>query len=322
MFTSHLLTVQHFIQKILSDQTMNHLITMANEQGEKDGPSAAITKYLLCMREKNPVYPAAPPSRAESETQRPRPPEDESLLERFQVYLTLLHEQESWVERVQRYSCGSCRCAPLKSFLTSCLHRYCEECFEVLPGENDDNDNAERICKVCELKIRSAIFCVDVVDSEASSSDGHIDPSSSKKRKASDAKQGGLGSANSKRKRDPRKQNSSSFSEWMAAQKSLPQTTRPCETSIEEMPDIDSEPEPEDEPKVDLIDQIGSDMPGAKLDAVRDLIQKWIAEDKTVKIVLFVEFMDSIRVLEDMCRKSKWKCVVVCRRVSVVKFDI
>lgn len=95
-----------------------------------------------------------------------------------------------------------------------------------------------------------------------------------------------------------------SYSEWMAAQNSSQQTTRPRE--IEKEPDVGSEP------TVDIIADIGSSMPGAKLTAVRNLIQEWVAKDETVKIVLFVEFMDSIRVIEDMCRKSKWKCVVVC----------
>lgn len=194
---------------------------------------------------------------------------------------------------------------PLKSFLTSCLHRYCEECFEVLPGENDGIENAGQICKICEVKIRSAIFCVDVIGSNTSSSDGHIGPPSSKKRKANDAEQSDQESGNAKRKKRPRKEDSMSYSEWMGAQNPQ-QTTRPCETTIEKEPDVGSEL------TVDIIAEIGSLMPGAKLTAVRNLIQEWVAKDETVKIVLFVEFMDSIHVVEDMCRKSKWKCVVVC----------
>lgn len=322
MFTSHLLTVQIFVQRVLNDENLKYLITLAKEEGVKDGPSATIAKYLQSVREEHPLLPASPPSRAKSESQRPRLREDKSILRRFQDHLISLQEQEDWVEQVQTYSCAFCGCNPLKSFITSCLHRYCEECFDLLPDQNQERENAERICQTCQVQIRSAVFCVDVIDSDTSSSDDHIEPPSRKKRKINDAEQRDLGSANAKKKRHPRKQNPSTVSEFLATQTSLQPTTRTSETRTEHEPNASFGSGLETESQIDLIKRFGSLIPGAKLDAVRDLIQKWITEDQTVKIVLFVEFMDTIRILEDMCDKSKWKCVVVCRRVNVVKFDI
>ncbi|KAI9042744.1 putative SNF2 family helicase [Aspergillus affinis] len=56
----------------------------------------------------------------------------------------------------------------------------------------------------------------------------------------------------------------------------------------------------------DWIGVCAAQMPSAKLTKIRELITQWIAENPEVKIVIFTQFMDFVRILGIMCETQDW----------------
>jgi hypothetical protein len=305
MFASHILTAQDKVEEILDDRIMNRMQTLANREAEPGDRSKTIAQLLLGLMRRSVMCPAPPPVRDESECQRPRPMEDKSLIEQLTAHVGVLEERKLWTERLEHFNCAHCSCVPQESFITSCLHRYCEECFEILPDKNGKTDTAERKCCSCGLNIRSIVFCINVPASEISS--GQL--SSGEKRKNMGKEQSGSRRKTKTRSRQER-QAQDSFSKWARSQESSFQS--------EERPDIpfdiDAEPESvsKNEFEPDWISLIGNSMPGAKITAAQDQIRKWLAEDEEAKIVVFTEFLDSSRLLRYMCKANEWGYAVVC----------
>lgn len=304
-----MLTAQDMVKEILDDRVMNQVMTLANEAGQ-DESSKKIAQLLMCVKGGGPAYSAPPSIRAESECQRPRPIEDKGLMEQYTTYMKTLYEQKLWVERLERFNCAQCSSSPLKSFLTSCFHRYCEECFEILPDKNGDIDTAERNCCICDLNIRSIVFCTNVPESETPLADSSFSGLPfSKKRRNGATENSGNPNKTKTRSREKRKAYHT-FSEWAVSQESSFQSQ-----GRQNIPyDVGAEPEPgpEDEPESDWVAQIGNSMPGAKVTAVQKQLKKWLSEDEEAKIVIFTEFLDSNRLLQYMCRANGWNYALVC----------
>jgi ERCC4-related helicase len=77
---------------------------------------------------------------------------------------------------------------------------------------------------------------------------------------------------------------------------------------VDGISDKESDDSSEDEMdlKSDWIPYIGYQMPSTKLDAIKDLVDKWVKEDKKVKIVIFTQFLASVTLIEYLCQTKEW----------------
>lgn len=73
----------------------------------------------------------------------------------------------------------------------------------------------------------------------------------------------------------------------------------------------DDEWEEPDENERDWISRIGDGMPSAKLTAIREQVAKWLEEDTEVKIVVFVQYINTIRLLQGICEREDWNFAIV-----------
>jgi hypothetical protein len=303
MFTSHILTAQNKIEKILDDSLIDQMQVLANTEDESDDRSQKIAQLLLGVMGRIAMCPAPPPIRDESECQRPRPVEDQSLGTKYTVLVRDLQERGHWNECLELSNCARCSCILQESFLASCLHRYCEECFEVLPDENGETDTAERKCYECGLNIKSILFCKNVPESQDQSSQS----SSGEKRKNPGTRRSGS-QKKSKISAQLERKIKYDFHEWLHNSESPFRWEKRSGIPV----NIGGEPQPTAKPEYDWISQVGNTLPGAKITATQDQIAKWLAEDKKAKIVIFTEFLSTSRLLRYMCRENEWGYTLVC----------
>jgi hypothetical protein len=71
--------------------------------------------------------------------------------------------------------------------------------------------------------------------------------------------------------------------------------------------------EPSEE-EADWISRIQDGMPSAKLTAIQDLVTNWIQEDKDVKIVIYAQYLNTIRLLQFLCDEKGWPYRLACHR--------
>ncbi|KAJ5107267.1 hypothetical protein N7456_003942 [Penicillium angulare] len=83
----------------------------------------------------------------------------------------------------------------------------------------------------------------------------------------------------------------------------------------------ESECSTEEDVEEDWMSVLGSTMPGSKVDKARKIITDWIKEDPTVKVVIFTEWINTIRLLELMCAKEKWSSITLTGKLSMPKRD-
>lgn len=290
MFTSHLLTAQDLVQAALRTDALNGLKRLDKETDATDNPSAQILRMLLMVMFHCPIptTPAAPP---EDEMARTPPKGDRARLTReFRALMENLHEQEAWQERLDRLECPSCRSIPTEAIITSCKHMYCDECFHQLPDEEGQLGMESKICHSCVEPIAEAAQC-GVFDSvhpeEYESSTSAGSPSPGKRKRQEKAKKS---KATKRAKRRPKRMGATAmFAKYRY-----------------HADDTDDENGSEDSDDEDWIPVIGAKTPGAKLTKIREIMVDWIQKDESVKIVLFTQFLDTIRLLKSMCCLSGW----------------
>lgn len=290
MFTSHLLTAQDMVQEALSDDVWNNLKRLDGENDDPVDPSAQILRMLLMAMSECPI-PTIPAASPENEMAWMPPKGDcAKLIREFRFFMESLHEQEAWQERLNRFECPLCRHVPLRAIITSCKHMYCEECFHQLPDEEGMLGTENKLCHGCEESITEAAQCFafDSVHPEGYDSSTSASSSSPAKRKRQErAKK--TKSANKLKKRPRKLGPTAIFSKYR-----------------HQTDDSDDENDSEEPDTEDWIPIIGEMTPGAKLTKIREIMADWIQKDESVKIVLFTQFLDTIRLLKCMCGLNGW----------------
>lgn len=185
-------------------------------------------------------------------------------------------------ESYERQKCPQCLETPDRAFVTSCNHVYCDECLESLPKSSDSLE-----CIICHTAIAELAYWTGFNNFSC-----HLHSSQfGKKRKPVSARS------------TPTK----------AARRSL--------NNIFSRNQDEEDAEGADEEWVaqDWIPDLGSEMPGAKMTKLRQIIRNWLQEDPTAKVLIFTHFLDSVRLLEMLCEKEDWYYTKVC--IIVEGFD-
>jgi SNF2 family DNA or RNA helicase len=292
MFTSHLLAAQDVVQYGLSDEIVNELRALDEKYDRKVNPSGQITRMLLLAKFECSI-PTAPAVPAEDEMTHTPPTGDRGkLVKEFREFMESLHEEERWQDRLERLECPLCCHIPVKAIITSCKHMYCEECFHQLPDEDGRLGTENKICRGCMNPITEAAQCgaFDKVDPSGYESSSSASSSSPAKRKRQER------AKKSKASKKPRK----GAKGLMASAMFCKYRFQTDDSDDENEPDHDFVPE-------DWIPVIGEHTPGSKLAKVKDIVVEWMKQDNSVKIVLFTQFLDTIRLLKFMCAQQGWK---------------
>lgn len=292
MFCSHLLVTQDIVKKLLTNDIMNQLRALSNKKPNPDHPTSQITRCLDGLR-KNVAMPKPPQAtqpegltQSESRESQPSPiPEGlqgdlVKLVQEFHTFMHELHEGGQWMERYERTNCPRCSMFPIQAVITSCKHMYCDECFCALTNETSEGEKP--ICQKCTTPIEAAAHCGSVDDIQIEIPPPEPTPRANKQRKKqslpkSKYTQGRFGLFAAVRRRNSVKGGS-----------------------------LDDE---DDGELKDWIPEAAMQMPGAKILAVRNHITKWIADNPEVKVVIFTQFLDFVRIISDMCRKEGWQSV-------------
>lgn len=292
MFTSHPLTAQDAVQKGLDDETVNELRTLDGLYDININPSGQIIRMLLLAKFECsiPTTPAVP---AEDEiTHTPPTGNRTKLIREFRDFMEMLHEEERWQDRLERLECPLCCHIPVKAIITSCKHMYCEECFHQLPDEEGRLGTESKLCRGCMGPITEAAQCgvfdkVDPGGYESSSSSANS-PSPAKRKRQERAKK--AKASKKLRKGSKRQHIAAMFNKYRV-----------------QTDDSDDENDSDhDFVAEDWIPVIGEKTPGAKLTKVKDIVMEWMKKDNSVKIVLFTQFLDTIRLLKSMCGQQGW----------------
>lgn len=205
----------------------------------------------------------------------------ERLVKQFHEFMSKLHKDKNWPERLSRIDCPSCNNYPENSVITSCKHLYCEECYCLLVEASQTNDDREvdsdvsgrkPVCRSCEVIIEEAAYCGDI--------DGDVlDPTAAK----------------NKDDQEPEEQENHKHGSYGMF---LPPGLRGGRRKTADKHEADEDG--------DWIAVAGQHMPSAKLTKVRDIIASWIAQDPKVKIVVFSQWLGFVDILAAMCEKEKW----------------
>ncbi|CAG8947433.1 unnamed protein product [Penicillium salamii] len=318
MFVSHLLVAQNFIEMILNGRIMNHLKKLANEDVECHAPSATIARLLVSVVEEPTVHLTLPSDDAQNEHARSRPRENLGLMDESSALLNRLFAEEDYMEILQRKNCAMCHNPPLPFFITSCHHRYCERCFDSLADEHGNVNATSRQCLACEKSIESVVFCYDFYESNRSSPESESAKASRSKKRSNVDTKSSKQELRSKKQRTENRKTSDQYTKWMGSPQPSGETGGP--QGAPAWAQLEVEPEPE--PKINWVAKIGSLTPGAKHTAVRKQIETWLTEDEDVKIVVFAEFLGSIKLPQDMCITKNWKYTTITGRHSTTAREV
>ncbi|PYH97546.1 hypothetical protein BO71DRAFT_447895 [Aspergillus ellipticus CBS 707.79] len=204
------------------------------------------------------------------------------LTELFYNHMSQLHEDEQWEERLLRGNCPKCNFMPVGAVLTSCLHLYCEECYYLLENSGTGASTEWKpICNACQVVIEEAA-CFDYDrDMELRNNELQSEEQPQwQQRKKKEPKK--------KKKKDTKKKKISRLHQIGA-----PQTD-------------EEDDKPDNDEQTDWIAACAEHMPSAKLVKIREIIENWIIVDPSVKVVIFTQFLDFVRILCTMCRKQGW----------------
>ncbi|GLI74314.1 hypothetical protein PoHVEF18_002551 [Penicillium ochrochloron] len=312
MFTSHLLTAQDVVQAVLRIETLNVLKLLEGEQDTMDNSSRQIIKMIRLAKD-GASAPVGETTPSEDEIPRLQPTGDrEKLVREFKAFMEKLHEEERWQDSEGRVWCALCGFIPVRPIITSCKHLYCEECFHQLPDNEGVLGTENRLCNKCTTPIvEAAQFEVspNVHSEETESSTSKDIPTNAKRKRQDKSKKP---EASKRRKNASRGvQESAMFSEHDPQTDDNGEENEPCVDPISD----------------DWIPMIGSQTPGAKLIRVRELLVKWIEENRDVKIIIFTQFLDTVRLLMMMCHQEGWgatkltgKMAQIARDRSIISF--
>ncbi|RHZ74032.1 hypothetical protein CDV55_109135 [Aspergillus turcosus] len=295
MISSHLLTTQDLVKGLLTPFLMRDLVEIARETRDPEHPSTQITKWFVTLKKGVSLAAAQPDNEDPSQSRSELNGDREELVRQFHKFLTELHENEQWDERLRRTSCPRCGFTPIGPIITSCMHLYCEECYYILKNSLTAAD-VEPICQICNNPIAEAAYCgtaETIVLDEPS-----VPPSSTQ---------------NNTRKTKPssRKKSNKMFGTRMLVTST--QRSRKRQT--------DEEQQNEDE-DLDWIVASQGEMPGAKVAKVRELVANWLREDPEAKIVVFTQFLDFVRIFSFICLKEGWKHCRLTGKMSMGARDL
>lgn len=308
MFSSHPLTIQPMLKLMLTDELMRQLIILSNQKKDNEHPSSKITRWLITLRKhitipaksgqpvKDQSNEAGQQNLENQEGQTPEPAQylqgdREKLVRQFHAFMDQLHDDEQWMERFQRTTCPLCEMFPEEAIITSCKHLYCEECYCVLRGEHGLSGAGKPVCQRCDVDIEEAAHCGLINEFPLNVSES-TPPSTSISQ-----------TQPSKKKRQPKG-------------KKIQMTNRGTQGPFLSTFKSTGQPEPapeevnEDE-STDWVALAAREMPGAKLTKVREVAANWIAENKEVKVVIFTQFLENVRILVAMCMKENWEYACV-----------
>lgn len=316
MFSSHALTIQDMLKQMLTDDMMGKLIQISNQEKNPEDPSSKITRWLIALRRKF-TLPGKPAETAKAiasaqENQESRElgigpsnrivhGDTEKLVRQFHQFATELHENEQWTERLSRTNCPRCGMFPEEMIITSCKHLYCAECYCRLREGNSQTETGNPTCLICNVEITEAAHCDSIdnfqpVDVALKATTALPAPGAPKNKK--------------NKKKQAQKKNG--FFQKYGMFSGTSTSTAANDANIE----ID-----EDEETDWIASAAAADMPGAKLEKVREVITDWFASSQETKVVVFTQFLDFVRILGAMCKKEKWGYQCVCSRNSSLIFD-
>lgn len=302
MFTSHLLTAQDVVQYALHGNTVATLRRLIEEQDTTDNnPSAQIAKMLLSAQGDSSV-PTAESTPSEDDISPPQPEGDrDKLIREFREFMDQLHNEESWQDCKERHNCPLCGETPEQAIITSCKHLYCAECFDQLPDEQGLLGKENRLCTKCPTPILEAAYygVFDRVHPEGYESSVSTGSSVPGKRKRSDKAESSQKSPKPN-KASKRVRTSSMFGK---------SRSQPEDGEDEDVFNVEFVPE-------DWIPTIGQMTPSAKFTKVREILMKWIEEDKKNKILIFTQFLDTVRLLKSICEQNGWRSTTVSIEIN------
>ncbi|KAJ5807438.1 Helicase C-terminal [Penicillium robsamsonii] len=221
---------------------------------------------------------------------RPRPPGDfDELRKIYYDHMAYIHQHQGRYQELMLKVCPRCDNIVKEEnefVITSCQHIYCKGCFDELPDQNGDTNTITRVCSSCKISIDEAGY-------------SHDSPKGSPK------------------KSSPRKRKQSK-SEKTAKKVSKPRGSFKEQVLLRDLSDEWDEPS---DNEADWVSCIGDRMPSAKTTAVRDLVANWVKEDKDVKIVVFVQFLKTAKILQFMCDQEEWEYALITGKVSPTSRD-
>ncbi|KAE8376890.1 SNF2 family N-terminal domain-containing protein [Aspergillus bertholletiae] len=254
MFSSHILTAQDIVKKLLSKGLIRGLIEVLKVETGPGSPSYNIVQWI--RMKKKIELPAAPRIQGFSSPCVEEHRGDKSeLAKQFKTFMTTLHEDEQWVERIERGNCASCGLMPMNPVITSCMHLYCEECYYLLIKEGE-----RRICSSCNTCIEASATCPISEDGEVGELSSALIIGKMKKQKKSSKKN------QNKTRRD-----------FMGG---FPAAVTHCTDEAED----EAEDETDEDEKVDWISVSRGGMTSAKIAKIQEIIKCWIDENPGVKI--------------------------------------
>ncbi|KAL2861244.1 putative SNF2 family helicase [Aspergillus lucknowensis] len=278
MFCSHLLTVQDFIMYNMClgpvMKSLNKLSKPAQDGSSNNSDSSAVIVSRLRAVKSN--YKELVKKREpEEQDQTAEPPifnDNPELINRYYKFMEALHSDGNWVERCDRGICPGCSGLSEKGVITSCMHLYCEECFSKLQIEAEEpgsKTGPEMAKPVCS-KCTTPIE--EATRCRATGESGPDKPPAS------------IAAARKQRNQ---------------LRTSGRNKVKRKNSSEDEDGDIDEE---------DWIKTLHRNMiPSAKLTGITEKIKEWKRQNGAVKVVIFSQFLDFIRILGEMCKLEGWK---------------
>ncbi|EAW12934.1 putative SNF2 family helicase [Aspergillus clavatus NRRL 1] len=288
MISSHLLTNQDVVKDLLTSETFaQQVYKLGAESGDPEHPSAKIARCLTGL--KNGIF--VPAARQEHEELgglcKELSGDQEELVNEFKEFMNQLHEEQQWLERLERVTCPRCGMPPTEPIVTDCMHLYCEECFfenDIIAGNGTPKCQAQFCGKIIQ---KAALFgSVEsiVQESTAPATQTHMPLQGGKKKVRRVTPIRKPEKPKPKNKRSNLRFNSSSF-------------------------DKDQD--------TDWISACGGEMPSAKLTKIRELIQNWIEENPEVKVVIFTLSLDFVRIATMMCEREGWQCYAFTGKMPI-----
>lgn len=287
-FSSHPLTAQGIVQHLLKSKEIRANLEDSAQAGAHPDPASTeiIQFFDSAMKIRSRDLPAAVESQQSEIEKRTALGDKAKLTQHLRKTTSECWHNKDWRgyhERVDQI-CALCNeHFDLAFILTSCAHSYCGDCFRMLPDQRTTYTGTPVCCR-CNMLITEAVVLGAIngtgLDEGLSSSLA----SRAKRRKGQQSQ--------------PRKR-----AQTTGVLQSRPNTLdndQCAETPDEENGDID------------LIPFVGkfpyrATLLGSKLTKARDLIQSWMQEDSSNKIVVFTHFLPSVRLLEQMCKEQKWE---------------
>lgn len=309
MFVSHPLAAPHVLRQILDDKVMHELNSIEQEEGSQDTMSLEICRNLrrIISGEAKAQTHGNVDEVSRSEAKRRRRGYSalrRKLTEQFRQFLYSVCEAGE-IDFHEVLKCASCKGVPNHAFVTSCNHLYCEECYGELPKSEEVCERDLRSCPSCQLGILEAAYWggFDSITGFEKELDRHAEKKKTKKRKRATGK-----SLKASAIPNAKKQKAEAKKLQRVSESPLRASSPLFVSSDEESEDDSGEDEEDYE---DWISIFGSTMPGSKLSKIRELVKGWIQEDPDVKIVVFTEFLETIQLLEYICKAEEWKYVCV-----------